>query len=284
MAAAWRGRRVVFLVNDFAAVDVDTRRLAAESPNVVAIPGGSIFCRCLVTEFVARLRQVAEVFDRPEAPVEAVVVEASGMADPSVLDDLLAECGLARRFEVRSVTALVDPGTFAKLLVTLPNVRRQVEAADRVVVNKCDLFGEAELARVEAAVRAIRPDVALVRAVRAAVDLDAPAGAHVPGRHGELAPCRDPNFEARAIAVGAPVDPAALRAVLERAGDAVHRAKGLVPTPGGLVDVDWAGGRFEVRPWAGPSDAPCALAVIFRGAPSAALVAAVESATGARTR
>ncbi len=277
---AFRDRRFVYLVNDFASVDVDTRRLHDTGADVVSIPGGSIFCRCLVTEFVARLRRVTGDFDRPETPVEAVVVEASGMANPSALDDLLGDCGLAGAFAVRSVTVLIDPATFPKLLHTLPNVRRQVEAADLAVLNKCDLHDEAALQAAEGLLRGIRTDIEIVRAVRAEIGLARLFGAHGAGRHGDLAPCRDPGYEARALPMETPVDLEVLRHRLEAAGDAVYRAKGLVRTPAGLRDVDWSAGRFEARPWTGAADAAVGLAVIFRGTPSPETLALLDGPPG----
>jgi len=92
-----RGRKLVYLVNDLGTVNVDTAWLEQHHERVASIPGGSIFCRCLVTEFLARLREVIERHDTPESPVEGVVIEASGMANPLVMADLLREGDPARR-------------------------------------------------------------------------------------------------------------------------------------------------------------------------------------------
>ena len=58
--ATHRDRRLAYLVNEFAPVDVDGRLLAAEGAPVVALPGGSIFCQCLVGSFIEQLRGIAE--------------------------------------------------------------------------------------------------------------------------------------------------------------------------------------------------------------------------------
>jgi G3E family GTPase len=53
-----RGRKIVYLINEFSAHDVDGAIVSAENPNVVSIPGGSIFCKCLVTEFIGQLSKL----------------------------------------------------------------------------------------------------------------------------------------------------------------------------------------------------------------------------------
>ena len=133
LAQRYRGRKVVFLVNEFSAKDVDGSRLARETPDVVSVAGGSIFCQCLVTEFIARLRELPSRFGTPAAPVEAVVVEASGIANPAVAAQMLRESRLDRQYDLTDVVAIVDPGSFGKLLHTLPNIRAQVEGANVIV-------------------------------------------------------------------------------------------------------------------------------------------------------
>jgi len=53
-----RESRLVFLVNDFSANGVDAALLAEEKDEIISVAGGSIFCKCLVTEFVNRLREI----------------------------------------------------------------------------------------------------------------------------------------------------------------------------------------------------------------------------------
>ena len=53
-----RDRKIVYLINEFSAHDIDGAIVSAENPNVVSIPGGSIFCKCLVTEFIGQLSKI----------------------------------------------------------------------------------------------------------------------------------------------------------------------------------------------------------------------------------
>lgn len=73
-----RDRKIVYLINEFSAHDVDGAIVSAENPDVVSIPGGSIFCHCLVTRFIGQLRKITE----ERGGFDGVVIEASGMANP----------------------------------------------------------------------------------------------------------------------------------------------------------------------------------------------------------
>lgn len=248
--AARDPRRLAFLVNEFSAVDVDGALLQGDQERVVALSGGSIFCHCLVGEFSKHLSAIAAGELTGPEPPEGVIVEASGVADPAVAWRMFEETGLDERYELRSVVAMIDPGTFPRLLETLPAITAQVEACTLAILNKVDLFAEAELRAVEARLVEIRPGLDVVRAVhaRAEVDLLAPAPRRAPG--GEYAPCADPRYWTRVIEVSTPVE-------IERLGEALRcvagdllRAKGFVPTPTGSVHVELSssGLRLEAAP------------------------------------
>lgn len=260
-------RRLAFVVNDFSAAEVDADALADLDVPLVSLPGGSIFCRCLTTSFLGTLQRL----ERLDPPVDGVVIEASGMADPRAVGDLLREARLDTRFALASVLALVDPATFRKLLATLPAVRAQIETADLVLLNKADLHSEAALRETESAVHSVRPDTPLLRCVRGAVELALFQGSSRALRiHAPPALCRDAAFCAAQVAFdpARPLDAARLCAALDRHADVLWRAKGFVPTAAGLVEIQWTLGAAAaaVPVSAGRRPPPrTVLALIVRG-------------------
>lgn len=248
------GRKIVFLVNEFAATDVDSPLLAG-CGEVIGISGGSIFCRCKVTDFIRELSSIAARF--PEA--DGVVVEASGMADPSAARSLLDEAGLDRAFRYSGTVTLVDPGTLPKILDTLPAAEKQVAAADLVVVTKADLHDEAALLRCDALVRGINPAVRIIRAVRGACAVDPLRLDSQRWVDGVVAPCVDPLLVPIDVACPLPIALDILTAGLQALGDGLHRAKGFVRTAHGWAYVDWSAGRLTVE--AG-REGPAGLALI----------------------
>jgi G3E family GTPase len=252
-------------VNDFAAVDVDGLVMARESASVISIPGGSIFCRCLVGEFIRVLTELPAYL---KAEPEGVIVEASGMADVSAIGKMLAETQLDKCYELGAVVAVADPGTFEALQQTLPNISAQIAASTSVIINKTDLFPAETIATVEDAVRHIRPDADIIRAIRCEVDvaslrLLAARPRNTSSISGDYAPCADPNYATISIIVEEEVDIALLEREL-RGVRGLYRAKGFVRTAEGAKYLDMTTHSdtiFETPGYEGPFH----LAVIVRG-------------------
>ena len=264
-----RERRLVFLVNEFSARDMDGALLPAEHPDVVCIPGGSIFCKCLITEFIARLDEIPGRFGMPGG----VVIEASGMANPKVMAAMLQETGLDRRYRLATVVSMVDPGSFPKLRHTLPNIVAQVEAADIALISKADCSDAVMIRGVADALRAInaRADIRVCAHGDVAFDLFGGVSPSTgrPVFHESPAPCRDPLYGTRDFILCRPLDPGVLRDRLMAVRDDIYRIKGHVRmADGGTVRVDYtATGFSSVTVPSGPVPA---LVLIHPATPSGA--------------
>ncbi len=211
-----RDRKIVYLINEFSAHDVDGAIVSAENPNVVSIPGGSIFCKCLVTEFIGQLSKIAtmaqETAPSETSPylggqgsgvgrvlrtsrIDGVVIEASGMANPKVIEEMLVETKLDKHFRLATIISVIDPNSFLKLRHTLPNILAQIEASDVVLINKTDCNPPEKIEEADRAVQELSPAAERIQTIQCDVDLDL-FGQHVSrGLQGEYAKCRDPNYE-----------------------------------------------------------------------------------------
>ncbi|MCF7816667.1 MAG: GTP-binding protein [Kiritimatiellales bacterium] len=255
-----RDRKWIYLINEFSALDVDGAIVSEGNPDVVSIPGGSIFCKCLVTEFIRQMAQIR--WQHPDA--EGVVIEASGMADPRVIADMLKETGLGDYFELANIVSIVEPRSFLRLIHTLPNIIHQVEAADIVLLNKCDLYGGEKLAEMETAIRNIKPAANIVRCVHAEVDFPIFGGGIDHGMlHGEYAKCRDPRFASFSTIFDHPVDPAVVEKLILGNEDSIYRVKGYLQTLEGPVYFDYSKAGFSISP-SGPKK-EYGLAWVVRG-------------------
>ncbi len=263
LARDYRGRRLAWLVNEFSKADVDGPLVEewVGPGELRVIPGGSIFCTCLVTEFMSALAAIPEKL--PD--VEGVVIEASGVANPMSVEKLIKETQLDGKFRLATVVCVVDPFTLPVLVHTLPNIAAQIEAADLVVLNKTDLATEEQIEAAEAGVRRIRPDVRVRRASYGAIDDDLFAP-HTPrGLETDYAPCVDPRYAELRVKPAGPVDVDAVRAELEGFGPDLYRAKGYLDTADGRVLLDYVSGITNIRP-VGPSLGDPGLTLIVRGA------------------
>lgn len=220
--------RRLFLVNEFAAGDVDGEALGEVDGDVESIVGGSIFCVCKVTEFSEALRRVAERWAAADPPLHGVIVEASGIADPRVVRRMLSETELDDRFALRRVVTVVDPGTFGKLVRTLPNIAAQVEAAELILLNKTDLYDEATIEATIARVREIRPEAPIVPTTYCAAVID-PFEAGVADRvDGDYADCADPNYHAVDVPTEGAFAAERLARLIDAHAELLYRLKGEV--------------------------------------------------------
>ncbi|HOW64652.1 MAG TPA: GTP-binding protein [Candidatus Paceibacterota bacterium] len=253
-------RRLLFLVNELSPEDVDGHRLSASHSSVVALPGGSIFCACLVSEFIRQMR----VIHRDYPDLEGVVIEASGMANPTVVHRLLLESRLTEQFSLRGIVVVVDPGAFIKLREILPNVTEQIKAANLVILNKVDLHPESLIDQTDADIREINPRCFMVRATFGEVSLDWFAPYPWPvSSTGQYAPCRDPHFVAQFVRVKDPFDLNHFESAFARVQSDFYRLKGFVPVGKRWVYLDFAGD--QLRSQTVPCPSPLAgLAVILR--------------------
>ncbi|MCL4215733.1 MAG: GTP-binding protein [Candidatus Hydrogenedentes bacterium] len=269
LALRYRRHKIAYAVNEWATVTIDSRLLGETALPVSALPGGSIFCTCLSGGFALELVSLLARHDEPGSPLEAVVVEASGVANPGAIQSLLTDTNLDRVYRLANVVSVIDPGTFETLLDTLPNIAAQVAASDVALINKADLYGEPRLVRVEEAVQRIQPGIRLRRTVQCDVEIDVldQTNAHVTG--GKLVDCADPAFVATCLRVEAEVDIASLETLLRELGATIYRAKGFLRVAGRMRYVDSACGTVNVLP--APADA----------APDFVLIHGPESASAA---
>jgi G3E family GTPase len=258
-----RHRRLVYLVNEFALADVDGALLDCPPDERISVTGGSIFCRCLVTDFIRHLRAVADRAARPDTPVDGVVIEASGIADPKVVPRMLEETRLDQTFRLGRVVSVVDPGTFGTLVQTLPNLAAQVEASDLALLNKADLYPAERLAETERALREINGSLEIVRTSFCAVDVDLFAAGRARAGDGQYAVCADPNYETVTLTLDGAVEADALADAVRGLSDVLYRAKGFFPPAAGLQHLDATASGLTIRPAPRP-DLPPRLVFILR--------------------
>jgi G3E family GTPase len=259
-----RNRKIIYLVNEFSAHDVDGAIVSAENPNVVSIPGGSIFCKCLVTEFMGQLTRIAA----EQGEADGVVIEASGMANPNVIEEMLSETGLDDRFRLTRIVSVIDPNSFLKLRYTLPNILAQVEAADAVLINKTDCNSPESVKEADSVVQELNPNATRIQTVQCDVEIDLFAK-HAPrGLHGEYAKCRDPNYATFVTEIAFSGD-ALERFVLAHAEE-IYRVKGTLA--GEFFDYSSSGVCRTLQPMANPG-----LAWIVQGGSEETLRAALKA-------
>lgn len=239
------GEGAGLLVNDFGDVVVDGCLVTGADDSeagveIFEVAGGSIFCSCKTANFALGLRMFARL--KPTR----LIVEASGMSDPSGLDKLMAEYRLAADFRLARVVCLADAVRTPKMLNNLPALERQIETADLVLVNKCDLVKETELKRFEEVIRTINPDAEIRRTIRADIDPDMLTGIVKEHHRGDIVSCDRPESRPGTLQLESEDIPKdALDAFLHDQLEATWRIKGWVKADGEWWYVSDNAGSLE---------------------------------------
>jgi G3E family GTPase len=210
------GREIAVLVNDMGEINVDADLVADGSEldvddGVAELSNGCICCGLqddLNTEVVRLAR---------ERDFSHLVVEASGISEPAPIARLFTtESRAAALYEVDTLATVVDAHLFAESFVAGDHATdtdnpadavakrgpdddgtrplsdllvEQIEYADVLLLNKCDLLGDARLDRVEDLLAALQPGAEIVRTTHSAVAPDRLLGTGLfdAGRMGETA-------------------------------------------------------------------------------------------------
>lgn len=147
-------RRTALLVNDFGKLAIDAALLHRHDVPMRAIAGGSIFCVCKQADLLRQLTDIAT-----EVRPELLLVEASGLAEPTDTAALLQSTFLREMYARPKVVTVVDAVNFPRLARGLRVLDPQVEVADVLVVAKADL---ADTAPVEKLLRDLNPAARIV--------------------------------------------------------------------------------------------------------------------------
>ena len=131
------GLRVTVLVNDFGSINIDAELIANRNGDTISLANGCACCS-VGGDLTAALLAVQR---RPEPP-EHLLIEASGVADPWKI----AQIGLAgRAFRLDGIIGVADAEMVREHAgdrYVGDTVRRQLAAADIVVLNKTDLVSD----------------------------------------------------------------------------------------------------------------------------------------------
>ncbi|QDJ07926.1 Hypothetical protein HVPorG_00951 [Roseomonas mucosa] len=280
------GRRIAAVVNDFGAINIDAELVAGAgaSDGVVSLSNGCICCS-LEGDL---LRTLATLLRRDPRP-EAIVIETSGVAEPSDIVRNLMDPVIWREAPLETVLCVVDATATSEALED-PLFRAQLRAADVVALSKVDLAEDADRARVRAAVKAQRPAALAVDAPQGRVPLellfpDDPAHVPAPRDPGRRRPVAD-RFETLSWTSDRPLSLPRLQQAIARLAPRLARAKGLFETveqPGRQFLFQLAGGRATLAPaGAPPPDLPRAR-IVFIAEIGALSAAEIEGAMEACT-
>ena len=116
------------------------------------------------------MEAVERIIDRPE-PMDYIVVETTGLADPLPVAMTFLGSELRDQTRLDSIITLIDAENFDDGILATEVGRSQVIYGDILLLNKCDLVSEDRLQAVEQQLRDVKNDARILRSVKGDVPL-----------------------------------------------------------------------------------------------------------------
>ena len=161
-----QGLKTAVLVNEFGEIGIDNDLIIATGEDMVELSNGCICCS-INGEL---LEAVYRILERPE-PVDYLVVETTGLADPLPVAMTFLGSDLRDATRLDSIITLIDAENFSDTIDQGEVARAQVVYGDILLLNKCDLVSEERLTALESHLKEIKPDARILRSSHGEVAL-----------------------------------------------------------------------------------------------------------------
>ncbi|MGP4000763.1 CobW family GTP-binding protein [Streptomyces sp. 8N706] len=234
-----RGSRIGAVVNDFGSIGIDAMTVAGQVDAMVSLGNGCLCCAVDTSDMDEILDRLA----RPSARLDAIVVEASGLAEPETMVRMVLS-STDQRIVYGGLAEVVDAAEFTATRTRHPEIDRHLGVADLVVLNKTDRIDEEERLRILGLLRELSPGTPAVSASYGRVDPelfferqsgDGPEEAVRQLSFDEL--CTDDDdheqhlhaaYESTSFTTEEPMDPRRFMEFLDNRPDGLYRIKGFV--------------------------------------------------------
>ena len=161
-----QGVKTAVLVNEFGEIGIDNDLVVTTGEEMVELSNGCVCC-----SINGELMEAVErIIDRPE-PMDYIVVETTGLADPLPVAMTFLGSELRDQTRLDSIITLIDAENFDDGILATEVGRSQVIYGDILLLNKCDLVSEDRLQAVEQQLRDVKNDARILRSVKGDVPL-----------------------------------------------------------------------------------------------------------------
>lgn len=244
---AYQDKKIGVIINEFGKINVDAKLIEKDGIEMAELTNGSIFCACIKDKFVDSLIALSNL------EIDYLFVEASGLADPSnmpqILDGIRSKTGTP--YHYRGALCILDGENFTGLLELLPALHRQVEYGDVMIINKADLIGEKEIIEITEQVQGINPDALIYVTSYCRVDIrDIVESMESIEKEGKET---TNTFEARpntlVLTAEEMIEKEELELFLNDISQHTYRIKGFSETEEGPIEISGVGKNVHLNGW-----------------------------------
>ena len=162
------GKKYAVIVNEFGEIGIDNELVVNADEEVFEMNNGCICCTVR-----GDLVRIIDGLMRRKGKFDAIIVETTGLADPApVAQTFFMDENVGAKTRLDAVVTVADAKWLKDRLKDAPEAKNQIAFADVILINKTDLVTSAELAEVEARIRAINPYARLHRTERSKIALN----------------------------------------------------------------------------------------------------------------
>jgi G3E family GTPase len=166
------GKKFAVIVNEFGEIGIDNELVIGADEEIFEMNNGCICCTVR-----GDLIRIVEGLMKRKGKFDAIIVETTGLADPApVAQTFFVDTDVQEAARLDAVVTVADAKWLSERLKDAPEAKNQIAFADVILLNKTDLVSAAELAEVEARIRAINPYAKLHKTTKCSVPLDAVLG------------------------------------------------------------------------------------------------------------
>ena len=160
------GLKTAVLVNEFGEIGIDNDLVVSTSADMVELSNGCICC----TINGELLEAVERILKRPE-PLDYLVVETTGLADPLPVAMTFLGSELRDQTRLDSIITLIDAENCNARVFESEVGRSQIIYGDILLLNKTDLVSEDRVKELEESLRSIKKDARILHSVKGDVPL-----------------------------------------------------------------------------------------------------------------
>ncbi len=244
----------VVVVNEFGDVGIDGALLKNSGSEIVELTSGCICCT-----LTADLRQSLDRIWKKFRPVR-VLIESSGVADPTSISAVLAGPGLRECMTLEKIITVLDGDFWEAREVFGPLFYNQLEMAHLILLNKIDLLDKDQIPDFLKEIHEVIPDSQVVPTIHCRVDPETlwdkpkpkifgikPIDFFQTGQRRESVAAT--SYESFSFQTSRQVDETRFKQFVDGLPFELFRMKGPVRFPDRTVMVNFVGGKIETLSW-----------------------------------
>jgi len=216
--------KIGIIQNEFAPANIDGAELKKSGKDfeLLEINNGSVFCVCLLGDFIRSLEKFIN-----EYKPDILIIEASGLSDTTSIAEVISAGSLAEKIYLASNWCIVDAQNFAKVGLMKQRIFHQLRMADVVVINKTDLI-EAGTESIRTEIKKSNPFAEIRETTFCNIDFELGNSAVNKFYFGELKAMPRPNVNSMVIKSGRKMSRNSLEQFLNEWAPKAYRIKGFV--------------------------------------------------------